>query len=1848
TSGSNQFIPIVPVESFSFHRRFSGEASSVSQTIIPPVSRNSYCCGGSNSPILSSRLSRGNSQSHHTDASISSLSRREAESSSSSSSSSASPPLPPSAASAPATFDSDTWTLDRSRNAKGGGGAGTKLIRCPSDGDGGNHPRQSFPSSDKEVPPTVSATSVDKSSTSPVTGESSGQSGEKKGKEKGTISGGFSKRFGEGGEGEGQKHKGDGRSGVSSSDISVIPTSTKTREGEGGTVQGSRGGGVPTEQDLVSDGRGKSRKGLTDADGDDEEEEDVTMTPPPRDTTWSRRSSFKDRVVKSHSGAGEGFGESSMDNSRLPPEKEETTRSSSFISDSLPKKSHEPGEEGAGGGEQDGDERNEDEEMKNKRKKAIESAYDSSRVWPQAECYWGYLRCLLAVSYRDRFNCDDLEMKTVDSCWNLILLVREVIRTGTNSLETARRRDELLSKPSSSSSSSSGASKSSAATPTVTAGGGGGGSAWSSSSSSSGNSGGSSSSNTTASSSTHSATSNNSNNNSSSGGISDISPAGPLPSSAEKGGGGAGFHIKSSNDLLDVCIICMHPVFLQAVAESLALSFYRPDFHPLIFRNQERIWRAFAVLGLSAPYVGLTKYLLESRPSVSCPTPATTATSTAYPSLPFPSSSPSTASTSLASSDVSMVSSPALPAPGSSSVCTPGPCGSGAVGSFDTPTSSQHQASTGIKKEERGVSSSSNCRGFLTLKGTPHSLSSSTWKETEKSSTASTVDVSSPVDMEPSRLGESDQARPTEATPQAPSSSVASNVNPPSCSPFRLPCGTVGGITGDKKSSSSVLTSERRVTTLAVGFPPCPPAGAVCTPSTGGSGWPQRATQHLTAAESVPSRASVRRQGVSTSSGEIFRSNSIPCKTPNEEQQQQHQKRRKGGGGLDIPLSKLIAYAAGSSVSTGSLGSSGVCTPCGATTTTRGGNEISPHLLQSRDTNSRTPFPTSQHVIEGGVGGTSHHRTGSMYWRSLTDLTSTHSFVSAYLPTFHNELYGQCTQSLQGFFDLSRDLAAVAQAVSASSADGSCSASAIEAALSAAISESTSSFSTIEPDLGETSRSICSSSKRSGGFDTQATSPFSSSSRSSSLYEENANEVLLFDQKQQQQRSRHLPRLKEKLKKLARDAVSICWPPSAASHSSPLSSSSSVSSHSQEASLFLPPSSEGFSVHSYSTPSSLCNRTINHGGDPQSISSTTWLSLPSDCFSAIINALNSVSFASSSAPISSSSSSFTSSSLQQQHGEMRGGHSHQHHQPTSGGGIVRELGAGMEGVSGSMPSSSLFSSGEGELLSVSTLRKGHCGAEASGSDGGIGRGGMQQDSVEQVRSSLGGDNSHTHHSSPVEMKKIRTSASFASTSSSLRTRGGGSRVEDRTDDGLSEVERDKTEAVPTQSREVKDADALPHASGPHRTPSAAGGSFGVALSSNNNTFQGPTGGGGRSSSSSSSFISFPTSSKPECSQTPYSTPTAPVMGGGGGGEGSKNSSSTGAGGGGGNPSNLSGGGTSSSSSLSGGSTSLGGLAAFCSRFRAAVEQCGDEGICQRLLVAGRTEVVLARLILTSLLPLTSTIEAFRPLHHSILRSISHQAHALVLLSSSTEELLDLGRRGSGRSCSQDHKLSLSKTGEADPASLRRPVKEQEESGETGETQPLVAESGASKAKGEEGDLSGKLSRKNSITAGGGGGGEDGLGGRVDVSPSLSSSSSFSSHGKNAVATPRVVCGGGSEGGGEGAGGQGGAGGIGRPRDFLQNQGQLDWLFAMSLKCFVRLAVTPQGTQYVEDNGLVRVSLPESPLSGGGSGGGIGETAFLASASGTSLQPSVLMEITKILNLLASIDTLFLQYFVELL
>lgn len=41
----------------------------------------------------------------------------------------------------------------------------------------------------------------------------------------------------------------------------------------------------------------------------------------------------------------------------------------------------------------------------------------------------------------------------------------------------------------------------------------------------------------------------------------------------------------------------MHPVFLQAVAESLALSFYRPDFHPLIFRNQERIWRAFAVLG---------------------------------------------------------------------------------------------------------------------------------------------------------------------------------------------------------------------------------------------------------------------------------------------------------------------------------------------------------------------------------------------------------------------------------------------------------------------------------------------------------------------------------------------------------------------------------------------------------------------------------------------------------------------------------------------------------------------------------------------------------------------------------------------------------------------------------------------------------------------------------------------------------------------------------------------------------------------------------------------------------------------------------------------------------------------------------------------------------------------------------------------------------------------------------------------------------------------------------------------------------------------------------------------------
>lgn len=235
------------------------------------------------------------------------------------------------------------------------------------------------------------------------------------------------------------------------------------------------------------------------------------------------------------------------------------------------------------------------------------------------------------------------------------------------------------------------------------------------------------------------------------------------------------------------------------------------------------------------------------------------------------------------------------------------------------------------------------------------------------------------------------------------------------------------------------------------------------------------------------------------------------------------------------------------------------------------------------------------------------------------------------------------------------------------------------------------------------------------------------------------------------------------------------------------------------------------------------------------------------------------------------------------------------------------------------------------------------------------------------------------------------------------------------------------------------------------------------------------------------------------------------------------------------------------------------------------------------------EFFLCLQILTSLLPLTSTIEAFRPLHHSILRSISHQAHALVLLSSSTiEESLDLSRRGSGRSCSQDHKLSLRKTAEADMASSGRPVKEPEEGGETGEMHSSMAESGASKAKGEEGQLTAKLSRKNSLTAGGVAG-EEGVGGRVDVPSSSSSfssskslpSSSFSSDGKSAVATPRSVCGGGTEGGGGGgAAGQGGAGGIGRP-DFQQNQGQLDWLFSMSLKCFVRLAVTPQGTLCVE-------------------------------------------------------------------
>lgn len=67
---------------------------------------------------------------------------------------------------------------------------------------------------------------------------------------------------------------------------------------------------------------------------------------------------------------------------------------------------------------------------------------------------------------------------------------------------------------------------------------------------------------------------------------------------------------------------------------------------------------------------------------------------------------------------------------------------------------------------------------------------------------------------------------------------------------------------------------------------------------------------------------------------------------------------------------------------------------------------------------------------------------------------------------------------------------------------------------------------------------------------------------------------------------------------------------------------------------------------------------------------------------------------------------------------------------------------------------------------------------------------------------------------------------------------------------------------------------------------------------------------------------------------------------------------------------------------------------------------------------------------------------------------------------------------------------------------------------------------------------------------------------------------------------------------------------------------------------------------MQESGAVPVSLPESPLTGGGTGGVRERESSLS--PGTSLQPSVLLEVTKLLHLLSGLDPLFLQYYLELL
>ncbi|PFH34071.1 hypothetical protein BESB_072230 [Besnoitia besnoiti] len=893
-----------------------------------------------------------------------------------------------------------------------------------------------------------------------------------------------------------------------------------------------------------------------------------------------------------------------------------------------------------------------------------------SRAWSQAECQWGQLRCLLAVGYRDKFNCDDAEMRTVDTCWSVILLVSEVIRSGTNSMESARRRDELL--------------KSSSKSPFATAAGG--------------------------------------------------------EASAEKA-----VHIRSSNDLLDVCIALMHPLFLQAVAESLALSFYRPDFHPLIFRSQERVWRAFAVLGLSAPYVGLTKFILESRPS-----PAL-----APPVAPTPPLSPSSPMPTVPSHLPSGGFEPpfSLPTTPAASVLAAGASG-GAEAAWRAPASPAACPSPSLRVAARAaeVASPAERRADAEAAAAPGYPEPVASEETQSEGAGSMDSVRS--------AGRASSSART-AKPDA----VANAADPPREGPSEkaaaaggtlLPVGPIelsshvaagGSVSGE---SSPSLPAERG----PVGFPPWPPSAAsgLCAgwggrpllppPLPHAGGWPRQQLKR--------GSASVEASGAKSLSAD-----------------ERQQKRRKAGGGVDIPLAKLVAYAAGSSAAF----PSGSAPPPGPAA----GPEAPAFANAGGSALSSSVAPVA--LLRGANG-----RACEMFRCSLADLRSTHSFLSAYLPRFHTGLYAQCTQSLQAFFDLAR--AAATAAACATGGDQSCSlvaAEAVAAALSgsdcAGVPSSASAF--WISDDGDSATPFSTATRAKDGAPAGAGAHAGAAPQTEVL--SGLGETPLSPSLAPQ-----VARLKERLRALARDAAGA-WPPSLG-FSEP------------------PPAGDA-------TPQELKHHDAV---------------LPLASLAATVAALS-----------------------------------------------LPQAGAG---------------AGEPPATDAGGLEP----ARRRGESEGAGR-------VEQA-------------------EEGRRAADVPARAS--QTQGAGSEESGERDKG-----------------------AEPSASPPTGTPGSRGGPAGPPVAS----------------------PARPPSACASGAQAPRG----------------------------------------SGADLAGAAATAGpgGLAAFCAKLRAAVQHCGDDGVCRRLLVAGRTEIVLARLILTSLLPLTAKSEAFRALQHGVLRRVAHQAQALLLLSSAPEEFV---------------------------------------------------------------------------------------------------------------------------------------------------------------------------------------------------------------------------------------------------